>query len=80
VLGYFVYRKLSAPAAGATPLNQRGLELLGTNGTVFEALRNGHGKVTLGDTVWLAEGPDLNVGTPIVVTGLRGTVVTVAPR
>ncbi len=78
VVGYFVYRKLSAPAADAQSLNQRGLEMVGTTGTVFEILQNGHGKVELGDSVWLAEGPDLNVGAPVVVTAVRGTVVIVA--
>ena len=80
VAGYFAYRKLAKPVADSPSLNQRGLELVGANGTVFEALRNGHGKVELGDSVWLAEGSDLGVGTPVVVTALRGTILIVAPR
>lgn len=80
VAGYFVYQRMIAPIAGTSPLNQHDLEIVGATGTVFEALKNGHGKVELGDSVWLAEGPDLAVGTPIVVTGARGTVVVVAPR
>jgi membrane protein implicated in regulation of membrane protease activity len=80
VAGYFVYRQLISPIAGTSPLNQRDLELIGATGTVFEALKNGHGKVELGDSVWLAEGPDLEVGTPVVVAAMRGTVVVVAAR
>lgn len=76
--GYFVYRKLTAP--GTTQLNQRDVEMVGATGTVFEAVINGRGKVELGDSVWLASGPDLPVGTPVIVTGMRGTMVIVSPK
>jgi acetyltransferase-like isoleucine patch superfamily enzyme len=39
---------------------------------------HGHGKVKLGDSVWLAQGANMAIGTPIIVTGMRGTVVLVA--
>lgn len=79
VCGYFAYQKLiSSGADGAAP-NQRGLEMVGTRGKVIEPLTNGRGKVELGDSVWLAEGPDLVLGSPVVVTSVRGTVVIVAP-
>jgi membrane protein implicated in regulation of membrane protease activity len=80
VAGYFVYQKLITPVAGTSPLNQHELEIIGTTGTVYEAVRNGRGKVELGDSVWLAEGPDMAIGTPIVVKGARGTIVIVSPR
>lgn len=80
VTGYFVYQRLITPATGAAALNQRGLEMIGTAGTVFEAITDGRGKVALGDSVWLAEGPDLAAGTAVVVTDVRGTIVIVAPR
>jgi membrane protein implicated in regulation of membrane protease activity len=47
---------------------------------VFEAIVNGQGKVSLGDSVWLAQGPDMPVGASVVVTGLRGTIVIVSPK
>jgi membrane protein implicated in regulation of membrane protease activity len=53
--------------------------MIGAKGVVTEAIRDGVGKVRLGDTVWLAEGPDLDDGTPVAVTGMRGTVVIVSP-
>jgi membrane protein implicated in regulation of membrane protease activity len=80
VCGYFLYRKTLAPAVGDATLNQRDLEMIGTRGTVFEALTNGSGKVKLGDSVWLAAGPDLPAGAPVVVTGMRGTMVIVSPQ
>jgi membrane protein implicated in regulation of membrane protease activity len=42
-------------------------------GIVCEAIRNGEGKVRLGDGVWLAAGPDMPEGTPVVVDGVHGT-------
>jgi membrane protein implicated in regulation of membrane protease activity len=77
--GHFAYQKLISPGVDGAALNQRGLEMVGARGKVIEALTNGHGKIELGDSVWLAEGPDLVLGSPVVVTSVRGTVVTVAP-
>ncbi len=47
--------------------------MVGAHGTVCEAFVNGRGKVRIGDTVWLADGPDLAEGAPVVVAGVRGT-------
>lgn len=80
VIGYFVYQRLIKTAAGDAPLNQRGLDMIGAHGILFEAIVNGQGKVSLGDSVWLAEGPDMPVGSAVIVTGLRGTIAVVSPR
>src|SRR5215472_10667373 len=74
VCGYFVYQRLIKSNGRPAPLNQRNLEMVGTKGVVTQALENGHGKVKLGDSVWLAEGPNMKTGTPVVVTEVRGTV------
>jgi membrane protein implicated in regulation of membrane protease activity len=79
ISGNLVYRRLLSRSTGEDVLNQRNLSTVGKKGVVADALLNGHGKVKLGDTVWLAEGPNLAVGTPIVVTSVRGTVVIVSP-
>ena len=75
--GYFVYRRLGRHRRGEVPLNERSIAMLGARGTVCEAFANGHGKVRLGDTVWLATGPDLTEGAPVVVTAVRGTRLVV---
>jgi membrane protein implicated in regulation of membrane protease activity len=81
VAGYFVYQKLITPRAGsATPPNQRELDMVGAHGVLFEAIVNGQGKVSLGDSVWLAQGADMPAATPVVVTAVRGTMVIVAAR
>ena len=71
--GYFVYRWVSRPHRAEVVLNERNRLLLGARGTVCEALVNGAGKVRVADGVWLAAGPDLAAGTPIVVTAVHGT-------
>ncbi len=80
VCGYFVYQRLIEPDPTRAPLNERGRDMIGATGSIVEPLTNGRGKVRLGDSVWLAEGADLPVGAPVIVTGMRGTVAIVAPR
>jgi hypothetical protein len=75
--GYFVYRRRQVGRHGEAPLNQRDLAMVGARGSVCEALRNGHGKVHVGDSVWLAAGPDLADGTLVVVSGVNGTRLVV---
>lgn len=78
VVGYFVYRRLHHPAEHPR-LNQRHLEMIGSQGVVRVPIVNGHGKVQLGDSVWLAEGPDLPEGRAVVVRAVRGSWVIVEP-
>ena len=73
--GYFVYCRLNL--SSEIPLNRRNRLMIGCHGTVAVPLVNGQGKVRLGDSVWLAEGPDLPEGTPIVVKGVRGSWVVI---
>ena len=76
--GYFVYRKAITDGHNDTsPLNQRNISMVGARGVVSEQFQNGRGKVRLGDSVWLAEGPDLAEGTPVIVSSVMGTRVFV---
>jgi hypothetical protein len=79
VIGFFAYQRLGTLSLTASPRNRRDLDLVGARGIVAEAFANGHGKVRLGDSVWLAAGPDLPKETPVVVTEVKGTVLIVAP-
>jgi len=76
-LGYFVYRRLNHPTDAGLPLNQRDRLMIGATGVVCEPFHNGRGKVRLGDTVWLAEGPDMTEGTAVVIKSVRGTALIV---
>lgn len=58
-------------------LNQRERQLIGQVSTLEEPIRDGHGRIRLGDTLWLATGPDLAAGTRVRVTGADGTTLKV---
>ena len=75
--GYFVYRRVGRRRPAEMPLNERSRAMVGERGIVCEAFQSGRGKVRLGDSVWLAAGPELAEGTPIVVNAVRGTRLVV---
>lgn len=58
-------------------LNQRGSEYVGRVVPVEEPIRGGRGKVRVGDTVWIAEGPEAPTGSRVRVKGMSGTVLLV---
>jgi membrane protein implicated in regulation of membrane protease activity len=79
--GFFVYRRLMALPPDAPALNRRDRDLIGAAGVAADTFVNGHGKVRIGDSVWLAEGPDgLAKGAAVTVTAVRGTTVVVVAR
>lgn len=68
----------SNPVEEADPgMNDRGARSLGEVVVVSEVIADGRGKVKLGDTEWLAQGPDAEPGTRMKVTGNQGTVLVV---
>lgn len=58
-------------------LNRRGKKLVGERFVLIEPIVNGRGKVKVGDGQWLAEGPDLPVGTEVEVVAVDGTALRV---
>lgn len=73
-------RRYAADSNAATDepsLNVRGAQYVGRTVQVAEAIRNGRGKVRVGDTVWAAEGEDALIGAEVLVTGVNGTVLVV---
>ena len=64
-------------ASDQPSLNQRGMQYVGQGFALVEAMRDGTGKVRLGDTVWLVQGKDAPAGTTVRVTGVRGAILTV---
>ena len=59
-------------------LNIRGAQYIGRKVIVEDAIRNGRGKVRVGDTIWAAEGEDAPRGSEVEVTGVNGTVLVVS--
>ena len=68
----------SNPVNSADPmLNDRGGQLVGEQVIVTHAIDGGTGKVSHGDTEWLARGPDAEPGTRMRVAGHEGVVLKV---
>ncbi|MDN3647209.1 NfeD family protein [Pontixanthobacter aestiaquae] len=60
-------------------LNRRGGQMIGTVVRVVKAIDGGEGRVTIGDSEWIAKGPDAAVGEQVRVIAAQGATVTVEP-
>ncbi|MCD5979882.1 NfeD family protein [Pseudomonas quasicaspiana] len=58
-------------------LNMRGQELIGRVFTVQNEIVDGRGKIKVGDSVWLVNGPDTPVGSQVRVIGQDGAILRV---
>ena len=54
-------------------LNRRGAQMVGRMATLAEPIKDGRGRIKLGDTLWRVSGPDLPAGTQVRVTGAADT-------
>ncbi|TPJ44210.1 NfeD family protein [Mesorhizobium sp. B2-5-4] len=54
-------------------LNRRGAQMIGRMATLAEPIRDGRGRIKLGDTLWRVSGPDLPAGTQVRVTAAADT-------
>jgi|SRR5580765_7617719 membrane protein implicated in regulation of membrane protease activity len=77
----FVYwrfvRKVIGEASDQPLLNRRAEQFVGQRYRLDTAIVGGRGKVRIGDSPWLAEGPDLPAGAEVEVIGVDGTTVKV---
>jgi membrane protein implicated in regulation of membrane protease activity len=58
-------------------LNLRGEQLIGRTATLTEPIREGRGRIQLGDTLWRVSGPDLPPGARVRVTSATDSELTV---
>ena len=52
-------------------LNRRGEQLIGRTATLAEPIREGYGRIRLGDTLWRVTGPDLPAGARVKVVSVN---------
>ena len=75
---YWKYIRPLAEQRNDQPLlNKRGAQLVGQRFVLCDAIVDGRGKVRVGDGTWLAEGPDLPVGSEVEVISVQGTTLKV---
>ncbi|MBV9835464.1 MAG: NfeD family protein [Alphaproteobacteria bacterium] len=60
-------------------LNERGGQLVGTTITLSDAIRNGEGRVRVGDGSWNVNGPDMASGARVRVIAVDGATLKVEP-
>ena len=68
------------PVPSSDPnLNERAARQIGKIVTVETAIQNGQGRVKVGDTLWIARGPDAPSGSQVVVVSADGSCLNVEP-
>lgn len=75
--GRSIYRGRNAEPEDNPYLNRRQLSYVGRSFKLDEPISNGRGKLTIEDTIWDVEGPDLAQGSLVKVTGVSGMRLTV---
>ncbi len=78
LLGRKYFRR--GPDVGRTEnLNKRGSEYIGNTYELAEDMKNGNGRLYIGDTFWRIRGETAKAGTRIRVIGTSGPVLLVEP-
>jgi membrane protein implicated in regulation of membrane protease activity len=68
------------PIESQDPLmNRRGARLIGETAMVVQAIEHGSGRVKLGDSEWIAHGPNVAAGERVRVSGSDGAILLVEP-
>ena len=79
IIAYSAKRFLrDRPIVSSDPLlNNRGGRMIGQLVTVSIAIQNGEGRVKVGDSEWIARGPDCEAGSRVRIIGAQGATLTV---
>ena len=68
------------PIESSDPLmNRRGARLVGETAVVVQAIEHGSGRIKLGDSEWIARGPNVAAGERVRISGSEGAVLLVEP-
>lgn len=77
VAGRFITRSGSQAETEASLLNQRGQALVGQVFTLEEGIRNGEGRIRVGDSSWRVTGADRLAGARVRVVRVEGSTLVV---
>lgn len=78
LVGRTFFNRKSANTDDPT-LSQLEAELMGKVYEVEKPIRNGSGRVKVGESTWSAQGPDCKAGESVKVIGVKGAVLLVEP-
>ena len=68
------------PIVSSDPLlNQRGGRMVGETALVVKPIESGSGRVQVGDSEWIARGPDTAAGERVRISGNDGAILLVEP-
>ena len=68
------------PIESQDPLmNRRGARLVGETALVVQTIEHGSGRIRLGDSEWIAHGPNVAAGERVRVSGSEGAILLVEP-
>ncbi|MFI8415297.1 NfeD family protein [Serratia sp. NPDC078593] len=77
-LWWYWLRQRAVITSGVQVLNQRNRQLIGTRATLSEPIRNGLGRINIGDSSWRAQAAeDLPVGTDVEVVSVEGATLVI---
>lgn len=77
IVAWLRYFKGRDQASDRPLLNRRAEALIGHEAVLNEPIRDGFGRLSLGDTVWRIAGPDLPAGQRVRVVSAEGAVLNV---
>ncbi|MBI1339738.1 NfeD family protein [bacterium] len=82
VLGRTVFSGIRRPATSHPNLNNRLSSMVGKQARAVVRFQGGRGRVSVGDTMWLAEaeeGANIDEGADVMIVGGDGTMLRVRP-
>lgn len=77
IFGWLRFMRGREPQSDRPLLNERAARLIGQELMLKEPIRDGFGRVPIGDTQWRVTGPDLAAGQRVRVVGHDGAVLKV---
>ena len=75
----FIWKKYTITSSGSdSKLNKRSQQYIGRTFSVVKAVKNGRGKIKIGDSVWAVTcDSDLPIGTDVKVVSVNGVILCV---
>ena len=79
VIGWTLVTRRRRDHSDSPFLNRRAERYVGHERVIDEPIKDGSGRLSLDDTIWRIEGPDLAAGTRVRITSAVGAVLKVEP-